>query len=231
MNLLEVEGVRKTFTLHLRGGEQRVALAAPAFQLQAGECLVLRGPSGAGKSTLLRCIYGTYRADGGSIRLRYADAMTEIVAADPRHILGLRRWQMAYASQFLRVIPRVPSIDLVAEAALAQGVEASAAQERARAILLRLQIPISLHALPPANFSGGEQQRVNLARALIGSHPLLLLDEPTASLDSENAALVLAEIQRAKLAGRGILAILHDPQQIARVADREIFLSPGEKPA
>ncbi|WP_312263272.1 ATP-binding cassette domain-containing protein [Candidatus Igneacidithiobacillus taiwanensis] len=160
----------KTFTLHLRGGEQRVALAAPAFQLRAGECLVLRGPSGAGKSTLLRCIYGTYRADGGSIRLRYADTMTEIVAADPRHMLDLRSWQMAYASQFLRIISPVPSIDLVAEAALAQRVKA-------------------------------------------------------------NAALVLAVIQRAKLAGRGILAILHDPQQIARVADREIFLSPGEKPA
>lgn len=198
MNLLEVESLEKTFTLHLRGGQRLPTLRAPDFQLQAGECVALRGPSGAGKSTLLRCVFGSYRVDSGSIYLHHQQQCLELSRADSRSILDARRWSMAYASQFLRVIPRVSTLAIVAEPALLQGKSDTEAAARARELLLRLNIPLALHHLPPASFSGGEQQRVNVARTLIGTHPLLLLDEPTASLDPANAALILAEIRRAK---------------------------------
>src|SRR5690606_11142512 len=161
------------------------------FTVAAGECLVLHGQSGAGKSTLLRTLYGNYLPAGGSIRIRHAGDWLELVGAEPRQVLAVRRQTLGYVSQFLRVIPRVPALEVVMEPALARGWSRAEAEARAKALLTRLNIPERLWQLAPGTFSGGEQQRVNLARGFMVSWPVLLLDEPTASLDEANARLVL----------------------------------------
>jgi alpha-D-ribose 1-methylphosphonate 5-triphosphate synthase subunit PhnL len=158
----------------------------------------------------MRSLYGNYRAESGAIRVRHRGQMVDLATADPRTILAVRRETLGYVSQFLRVVPRVAALDIVAEALLERGIDAASARDIAREKLLRLNIPQRLHAIPPATFSGGEQQRVNLARGFIAGHPILLLDEPTASLDAENRAVVVAMVQEAKAAGTAIVAICHD---------------------
>ncbi len=222
MNLLEVKDLRKTFTLHLRGGLQLAVLRNISFSVAAGECVALVGPSGAGKSTLLRTIYGNYRAESGSVTVMHDGELVDLTQVPPQQLLVIRRHNIAYVSQFLRVIPRVSTRAIVANVLKDQGVCSADADARAETILLTLNLPLRLHGLPPATFSGGEQQRVNLARALVTDHPVLLLDEPTASLDAENAAVVLSLIQEAKRAGRAIISIFHDQDMTARVADRQI---------
>ena len=222
MNLLEVKALRKTFTLHLRGGLQLAVLRNISFSVAAGECVALVGPSGAGKSTLLRTIYGNYRAESGSVTVMHDGELVDLTQVPPQQLLVIRRHSIAYVSQFLQVIPRVSTRAIVANVLKDQGVRSADADARAEAILLTLKLPLRLHDLPPATFSGGEQQRVNLARALVNDHPVLLLDEPTASLDAENAAVVLSLIQEAKRAGRAIVSIFHDQDMTARVADRQI---------
>jgi alpha-D-ribose 1-methylphosphonate 5-triphosphate synthase subunit PhnL len=218
--MLRTEALAKGFTLHLQGGVHIPVLASVELELHAGECIALSGPSGAGKSTLMRSLYGNYRAEAGRILVRHHGAMVDIATADPRTILAVRRNTLGYVSQFLRVVPRVPALDVVAEVLAARGETMEAAREQARALLLRLNIPRRLHGLPPATFSGGEQQRVNLARGFIGGHPVLLLDEPTASLDAENGEVVIGMIQDAKRAGRAIIGIFHDAEVRDAVADR-----------
>ena len=218
--MLRADALAKGFTLHLQGGVRIPVLSGIGLELHAGECVALSGPSGAGKSTLMRSLYGNYRADAGRILIRHDGTMIDIATADPRTILAVRRDTLGYVSQFLRVVPRVPALDVVAEALIARGTAQDNARETARTLLLRLNIPRRLHGLPPATFSGGEQQRVNLARGFIGGHPVLLLDEPTASLDVENRQVVIGMIQDAKQAGRAIIGIFHDIEVRDAVADR-----------
>jgi len=218
--MLRTEALAKGFTLHLQGGLRLAVLAGVDLAVHAGECVALAGPSGAGKSSLLRCLYGTYRAEGGRILVRHRGACVDLAAADPRMVLEIRAETIGYVSQFLRVVPRVPARDIVAEAAIARGVDAPTARDHAGALLARLGIPARLHGLPPATFSGGEQQRVNLARGFIAGHPILLLDEPTASLDAANRDAVLALIAEARDAGTAIVAILHDLAARDAIADR-----------
>ncbi len=221
MNILEVKQLSKKFVLHLRGGLNLPILRHIELRVAAGECVALVGASGSGKSSLLRTIYGNYQAESGSIRLRNGQDMVDILQSSPREIITLRRHVMAYASQFLRVIPRVSTLELVAQPLTDQGIETQTAMKRATEILLELNLPKHLHALPPATFSGGEQQRVNLARTFVGQHPLILLDEPTASLDGHNATAVKNRILHAKKTGRAVLAVFHDPDLVAQVADRQ----------
>jgi len=216
--LLQAEGVGKAFTLHLQGGVRIPVLTEAAFTLHEGECLALTGPSGAGKTTLLRSLYGNYRIDAGHIRVRDGDNFVDLATADPRTILRLRHAAIGYVSQFLRVVPRVPALDIVSEIFSARGSENAAAQ--AAALLQRLNIPPRLDGLPPATFSGGEQQRVNLARGFAGKHPILLLDEPTASLDPVNRDVVISMIREAKAEGIGVIGIFHDGAVREAVADR-----------
>jgi alpha-D-ribose 1-methylphosphonate 5-triphosphate synthase subunit PhnL len=219
--LLRAEAMTKGFTLHLQGGVHIPVLAGIGLELHAGECIALSGPSGAGKSTLMRSLYGNYRADSGHILVRHHGTLVDLATADPRTILAIRRETLGYVSQFLRVVPRVAALDVVAEVLIARGATPEDhAREQARALLLQLNIPRRLHALPPATFSGGEQQRVNLARGFIGGHPVLLLDEPTASLDAENRQVVIGMIQEAKRGGRAIIGIFHDAEVRDAVADR-----------
>ena len=218
--MLEVQSLEKQFTLHLRGGLSLPVLHGVNLTVHAGECVALSGPSGAGKSTLLRSLYANYRADAGRILIRHEGEMVDIASAPPRTVVQVRAKTLGYVSQFLRVVPRVPALDIVAEAA------PDRSQEKAAALLHRLNIPTRLHALPPATFSGGEQQRVNLARGFIGGHPILLLDEPTASLDAANADIVIAMITEAKARGVAIVGIFHDADVRNRVADRLLHVAP-----
>jgi alpha-D-ribose 1-methylphosphonate 5-triphosphate synthase subunit PhnL len=224
MNMLQTEALSKIFTLHLRDGIVIPVLDAIDFSVASGECVALTGPSGAGKTTLLRSLYGNYRADSGRILVRHSGQMIDIARAAPREIVAVRKATLGYVSQFLRVVPRVAALDIVAEAA--RDMTLDAARSAARALLLRLNIPARLHALPPATFSGGEQQRINLARGFIGRHPILLLDEPTASLDAANAEIVIAMISEAKAAGVAIVGIFHDATVRDRVADRAFQVLP-----
>ncbi len=225
MIMVEATGLTKTFVLHLQGGTRIPVLDGLDATLESGCCTVLAGPSGAGKSTLMRALYGSYRVDGGAIRVRHRGAWVDIAqgihGCDPRLVLEVRRETLGYVSQFLRVVPRVSALQIVAEAAPGQD-----GREQAEALLLRLNIPRRLHGLPPATFSGGEQQRVNLARGFIGGHPILLLDEPTASLDAENRDVVIGLVAEAKARGTALAGIFHDSAVRDAVADSVLTISP-----
>ncbi|HEY5299037.1 MAG TPA: phosphonate C-P lyase system protein PhnL [Acetobacteraceae bacterium] len=218
--MLRAEALEKGFTLHLQGGVRIPVLEGVALEIHAGECVALSGPSGAGKSTLMRTLYGNYRPDGGRVLVRHRGAMLDIAQADPRTILAVRRETLGYVSQFLRVVPRVGTLGLVTEAAVARGAAPDAARAQAASLLLRLNIPRRLHDLAPATFSGGEQQRVNLARGFIAGHPILLLDEPTAALDEVNREEVFGLIREAKARGAAIVGIFHETEVRDAVADR-----------
>ncbi|WP_018181178.1 phosphonate C-P lyase system protein PhnL [Kaistia granuli] len=219
-NLVTLEGVSKAFTLHLRDGLKISVVDSVSFSVKPGECVVLGGPSGAGKSSILKMIYGNYRCDHGRILVRDGDEDIDVATAEPRRILALRGSVMGYVSQFLRVIPRVSSLDIVAGAAADSGVAQAEAWARAERLLTLLNVPERLWSLPPATFSGGEQQRVNIARGLAADRPVLLLDEPTASLDAANRAVVVRLIEEKKRAGAAIIGIFHDEDVRQQVADR-----------
>ncbi|WP_163850894.1 phosphonate C-P lyase system protein PhnL [Pseudooceanicola aestuarii] len=216
--MISVENVSKRFVLHNQGGAEIPVMRDAVLSVAAGECVGLTGASGAGKSTLMRMIYGNYLTDSGAIRVGGVD----VACAAPREILALRRETLGYVSQFLRVVPRVPTLDVVAEPLRAVGVAEGPARDRARELLTRLNIPQGLWGLSPTTFSGGEQQRVNIARGFAHAYPALLLDEPTASLDAANRAVVLALIDEAKARGAAILGIFHDTEARDRVCDRVV---------
>ncbi|VDC24581.1 phosphonate C-P lyase system protein PhnL [Pseudogemmobacter humi] len=214
--MIRIENLSKSFTLHNQGGAVIPVMAGAALAVNPGECVGLTGQSGAGKSTLMRMVCGNYLAAGG--RLVVGDL--DVVRAEPRQIIALRRHTLGYVSQFLRVVPRVPTLDVVAEPLLAIGTPAEPARERAACLLQRLNIPERLWSLSPTTFSGGEQQRVNIARGFAHAFPALLLDEPTASLDAANREVVLTLIEEARARGAAILGIFHDEGARARVCDR-----------
>jgi alpha-D-ribose 1-methylphosphonate 5-triphosphate synthase subunit PhnL len=218
--VIKLENVRKSFTLHLQGGVVIPVFEAASLAVQAGECVVLTGASGIGKSTLLKLIYGNYKPLGGRLLLRHDDEEIDLAHASPHRMLEIRRRTVGYVSQFLRCVPRVPAVDVVAEPLLALGTTRDVARQRAAALLRRLRIPERLLELPPATFSGGEQQRVNIARGFVHGYPLLLLDEPTASLDAANRATVVELIGEAKAAGAAILGVFHDRDVRDAIADR-----------
>ena len=219
--MIQIDGLEKSFTLHNQGGAVIPVMAGAALTVEHGECVALTGASGAGKSTLMRMIYGNYLADGG--RILVGD--TDVAQANPHEILTLRRETLGYVSQFLRVVPRVPTVDVVAEPLLSLGVAGDKARARAEELLARLNIPQRLWSLSPTTFSGGEQQRVNIARGFAHAYPALLLDEPTASLDAVNREVVLSLIEEAKERGAAIIGIFHDADARARVCDREVDVS------
>ncbi|MDP2084017.1 MAG: phosphonate C-P lyase system protein PhnL [Gemmobacter sp.] len=214
--MIRIENLSKGFTLYNQGGAVIQVMAGACLTVNPGECVGLVGQSGAGKSTLMRMVYGNYLAAGGSILV----GELEVTRAEPRQIIALRRQTLGYVSQFLRVVPRVPTLEVVAEPLLQLGLQVPEARARAADLLARLNIPERLWSLSPTTFSGGEQQRVNIARGFAHPYPALLLDEPTASLDATNRAVVLALIEEAKARGAAILGIFHDEGARAQVCDR-----------
>lgn len=230
-SVIEVRDLSKTFTLHQQHGVVLNVLRGVDFNVAPGECLVLHGQSGAGKSTLLRTLYGNYLPAGGSIRVRHDGEWLELVGARPRDILQVRQRTLGYVSQFLRVIPRVACLDVVMEPALARGWTKAAAQARAELLLTRLNIGRQLWTLAPGTFSGGEQQRVNIARGFMVTWPVMLLDEPTASLDDNNRQVVLELMAEAKADGAALIGIFHDRLAREAVADRHFDMTPAATPA
>jgi len=225
--MLQMKNVSKRFTLHHQNGAELPVLHNVHLHVDAGECVVLDGPSGMGKSTLLKLVYANYRATSGQIEVHQSDGrVLELTRATPRELVRMRRDTVGYVSQFLRVIPRVSALDVVAEPLMDDAEDKpqaiAAAREKARTWLTRLRIPERLWTLPPATFSGGEQQRINIARNMIKPRGILLLDEPTASLDAANTQTVIELIQEAVARGAAVMGIFHDAHVGQAVATRHI---------
>jgi alpha-D-ribose 1-methylphosphonate 5-triphosphate synthase subunit PhnL len=223
--VIRVEKLSKTFVLHVQGGARLPVFANLSLEVAAGECVALYGPSGSGKSTLLRSLYANYKPGSGHVWVRHDDEWVDMAGAAPHRVLAVRRKTVGYVSQFLRVIPRVPARDIVAEPLHALGAPLADARAKAEALLARLNIPEAMWDLAPATFSGGEQQRVNIARGFVVDYPILLLDEPTASLDAGNRAVVIALINEAKARGAAVVGIFHDDEVREAVAGRVFDLS------
>lgn len=221
---LIVKQLKKQFTLHTQGGANIPVFNDFSLSLKEGECVVLSGPSGMGKSTLMKCLYGNYCTEQGSISVIFDDGEIDLTNCEAQVIHSLRRYTIGYVSQFLRVIPRVSTIDVVMEPLLLQGFDKEQAHLKASELLQRLNIPEPLWSLSPTTFSGGEQQRVNIARGFIADFPILLLDEPTASLDANNRAVVVELIKEAKARGAAIAGIFHDEDVRDKVADHMVNL-------
>jgi len=238
--VLAVRGLSKHFRLHLRGGLELRVLQGIDLDVHAGECVALVGASGRGKSTLVKCLYGSYGADAGELLLRASTGVVDLARATPQQMIALRRRDIAYVSQFLRAVPRVSALDVVAQRRLeADPAPAAddfdhdddytqrreAARAEVRTLFERLNLPPSLWELPPATFSGGEQQRVNIARGFVEPARLLLLDEPTASLDAANRRVVIDLIAEAKARGAAVVGIFHDEEVRDAVATRRVDLA------
>lgn len=218
--MIAVTGLTKDFVLHTQGGTRIPVFASLDLDVAAGECVCLHGPSGSGKSTLLRSLYANYKPSSGNVHVMHQGGSVDLTKAEPWQIVEVRRHSVGYVSQFLRVIPRVPALEVVAEPAKLAGLPADRAERRARILLTRLNIPERLWSLAPATFSGGEQQRVNVARGFALEYPILLLDEPTASLDAANRQVVIELIMEAKARGVAVVGIFHDAEVREAVADR-----------
>jgi alpha-D-ribose 1-methylphosphonate 5-triphosphate synthase subunit PhnL len=214
--MIAITDLSKSFVLHNQGGTVIPVMEGASLTVDPGECVGLVGQSGAGKSTLMRMVYGNYLSAAGNIFV----GSLNVATAEPRQIIALRRETLGYVSQFLRVVPRVPTLDVVAEPLLALGAPLDQARGRAASLLARLNIPERLWTLSPTTFSGGEQQRVNIARGFAHPYPALLLDEPTASLDAVNREVVLSLIEEAKARGAAILGIFHDEAARDRICNR-----------
>ncbi|OON39792.1 phosphonate C-P lyase system protein PhnL [Izhakiella australiensis] len=224
--MLRAENLSKTFVLHNQNGARLAVLHNASLQVAAGECVVLHGHSGSGKSTLLRSLYANYQPDSGHIWVNHQQQWVDLVSAPARDVLAVRRDTLGWVSQFLRVIPRISALEVVMQPLLERGVGREECQDKASHLLSRLNVPQRLWQLAPSTFSGGEQQRVNIARGFIAGHPILLLDEPTASLDSANSQAVVGLIEEARAGGAAVVGIFHDAAVRERVADRLHVMQP-----
>lgn len=230
--MIQVNDLNKRFTLHNQGGVSYPVLSDVSFDVSAGECVVLEGRSGSGKSTLLRSLYANYKPQSGQLHVRHQGELVDLLKATPRQILTIRRQTLGYVSQFLRVIPRVSTLEVVMEPLRVLGTDRETCHQKAAGLLRRLNIPEALWHLAPSTFSGGEQQRANIARGFVVDYPILLLDEPTASLDADNCAVVVSLIQQARARGAAIVGIVHDARLRDELSDRRIPLaSPAKEEA
>jgi alpha-D-ribose 1-methylphosphonate 5-triphosphate synthase subunit PhnL len=210
--LLLVEHLRKSFTLHQQGGVRLPVLEGVSLSVNAGECVALSGASGSGKSTFMRCLYGNYRADSGSVWVKHKGNWVDLCQLPPHELLAVRQKTIGYISQFLRVIPRVPALEVAAEPLLELGEETEVAFTKVKDLFHRLNLPERLWHLSPTTFSGGEKQRVNIARAFSVNHPILLLDEPTSALDATNRQVVIELLKERKARGCALIGIFHDEE-------------------
>jgi alpha-D-ribose 1-methylphosphonate 5-triphosphate synthase subunit PhnL len=220
--LLQAQALYKSFTLHAQGGIQIPVLEDLSFSINAGECVSLSGPSGTGKSTLIRCLYGNYRVDSGQLWINHQGNWVDLAQLEPHQLLQVRQHTIGYVSQFLRVIPRVAAIEVAAEPLLELKVEPKVAYGRVEALFDRLNLPERLWQLSPTTFSGGEKQRVNIARTLVMDYPILLMDEPTSALDAGNRQTVVELLAERKAQGCAIIGIFHDKEVQSYLCDRTL---------
>ena len=227
--ILSLQGCSKTITLHILGGKQVRPLQSVSFDVQTGEYVALVGSSGAGKSSVVKAVHRTYLLDDGRVLYRRSSGdVVDLVGASDRDVIELRRSQIGFVSQFLKVEPRVSAMNVVAMPLLRRGVARDEARDRAALLLRRLDIPEALWESYPSLFSGGEQQRVNVARALVSEPRLLLADEPTSALDTANTERVVDTLRDARSRGMTLLGIFHDPQVVKRLADRVVLMERGQ---
>ncbi|WP_019502507.1 phosphonate C-P lyase system protein PhnL [Pseudanabaena sp. PCC 6802] len=219
---LQVDNLHKSFTLHQQGGTELLVLSGVSLTANAGECIALTGPSGSGKSTFMRCLYGNYHCDRGEIWIERDGEWVDLTKLEPHELLELRRKTIGYVSQFLRVIPRVPALQVAAEPLLELGIEAEVAEKTVGELFCRLNLPERLWQLSPTTFSGGEKQRVNIARALVVDYPILLLDEPTSALDAINCEVVVELLEERKARGCTLIGIFHDREVRSRLCNRDL---------
>lgn len=222
---LYAENLYKQFVLHHQGGMRLSVLQGVSLLIEAGECVALRGPSGSGKSTLMRSLYANYRIDDGSIWVRHQGSWVDLPTLEPHELMAVRQQTIGYVSQFLRVIPRVPALEVAAEPLIALGMDNESAEEKIKTLFCQLNLPERLWSLSPTTFSGGEKQRVNIARAFAMDYPILLLDEPTAALDAANREVVMQLIEQRKAQGCAMVGIFHDEDVRDRVSDRELVFA------
>lgn len=223
--ILDIRGLTKGFTMH-HLGTQMGAFSGISFTLSAGEFLLLKGRNGAGKSTLLRTLYRSYLAEAGEILFHSAHGVIDLARAADVDITLLRRTEIGFVTQFLTARPRVSAEALVAEPLRLAGRSEADALDEARHWLDAFGVKQDLWRAYPTTFSGGEQQKVNLARALILPQRLLLLDEPTASLDVSARAALIDRLAELKAAGTAMIGVFHHPGDVATLIDREIDLTP-----
>lgn len=221
--LLHATGLTKSFTLHTQGSIHLPVLQNVSLTIDAGECVALVGISGSGKSTFMRSLYGNYRIDQGEIWINHQQRWVDLPQLQDHELIAVRQHTLGYVSQFLRVIPRVSALDVAAEPLMELGVDTEAAREQVRGLFRQLNLPERLWSLSPTTFSGGEKQRVNIARAFAAPHPVLLLDEPTSALDAANREAVIQLIINAKKAGRAMVSIFHDEDVRDRVCNRTLM--------
>ena len=225
---LTVTGLHKTFTLHLLGGRRLPALVDVSLSVAPGELVAVLGASGSGKSTLLKCLSRTYLPSGGSARYRSARyGPVDLVTAPDQLMVALRGGEIAVVSQFLHAVPRTPADLVVAEPLLRNGMDRTAARDRARGLLARLLLPEALHDGYPSTFSGGERQRVNLARAMATTPRLLLLDEPTSALDPVTREAAKALIRESVAGGAAAIGVFHDLSTVEELASRALLIERG----
>ncbi|MEM8613629.1 MAG: phosphonate C-P lyase system protein PhnL [Cyanobacteria bacterium P01_H01_bin.105] len=220
--LLQAEQLYKSFVLHHQNGVQLPVLTGVSLTVNPGECVALQGPSGSGKSTFMRALYANYRVDSGSIWVRHRGQWVDLPQLQAHQLLAVRQHTLGYVSQFLRVIPRVPAVEVAADPLLELGTEPEIAQATVRDLFSRLKLPENLWQLSPTTFSGGEKQRVNIARAFSVDYPILLLDEPTSALDAANREVVIQLIEERKAKGCAMVGIFHDDEVRERVCARTL---------
>jgi alpha-D-ribose 1-methylphosphonate 5-triphosphate synthase subunit PhnL len=223
--LLRAENLRKSFTLHIQNEVHLSVLKNISLEIKRGDCIALTGASGSGKSTFMRCLYGNYRLDSGSILVKHESKWIDLTHAEPHQLLAIRQKTIGYVSQFLRVIPRVAALDVAAEPLMELGMEPAEAREKASEMFTRLNLPERLWNISPTTFSGGEKQRVNLARTLLVNYPILLLDEPTSALDAINACIVIDLLKERAGAGCAMIGIFHDDEVVKQICNRQLIFA------
>jgi alpha-D-ribose 1-methylphosphonate 5-triphosphate synthase subunit PhnL len=223
MALLRVEALKKHFHIdHLNRTID--VFDALSFELSEGEFLLVTGSNGTGKSSLLRCLYRTYIPTGGHAWFTSRRGEIDLARAADIDIAWLRRTEMGFITQFLRSRPRVSALEIVMEPLLDFGQSVVEAREQAESILDEFDLKPQVWAAYPTTFSGGEQQKVNLARALIAPRRLILLDEPTASLDISARRTLIARLERLKSQGVAMIGVFHHPEDAEHLVDRSITL-------
>jgi alpha-D-ribose 1-methylphosphonate 5-triphosphate synthase subunit PhnL len=216
--LLDVRELSKQFEMH-HLDRQIAAFEDVSFTLDAGQFMVIGGSNGAGKSTLMRCLYRTYRPTGGSAWFKSSYGPIDLTRLADIDMALIRDQEIGFVTQFLRPRPRVSALELVAEPLIAVGKTVKDAERRARDLLAEFGLKEALWQAYPATFSGGEQQKVNLARALIRPVKLLLLDEPTASLDTDARRSLTARLAQLKASGTALIGVFHHASDVEHLTD------------
>lgn len=218
---IEIKNLSKTFTIHTQGGIKIKGYEALNFEVHKGEFLSLFGPSGMGKSSILKALYRTYTTTSGDILFHLENGeQINIATCDESTILDLRKNHIGYVSQFLQILPRISAVNIVANPLIEKGESEESARNSARELLSYLSIKEELFDVSPLTFSGGEQQRVNIAKGIIAPKSVLLLDEPTASLDKINTMKVIERLLDIKKQGVAMVGIFHDTEAMNAISDK-----------